>query len=237
MRVAPFFAVGALISVADLIFNRSQGVGGFGYSMIERVLIAARAVWFYVAKLLWPVDLGVIHPPWEVRAGDPLGWTALAAVVAVVAVLWLLRRRIGRGPLAGVLFFGVTLSPTLGFVDYNFMLFSFVADRYQYLGQHRPHRRDHRGGGARCGGGTPRRPAANCDGERGAGRGAARGPGHPHLAAGEPLPGRHHLLQPRHRAQPAGSGRASQSRQRVVEVGLPGRGSGRVSRGRGAAPG
>ena len=132
-RVAPFFAVGALISVADLIFNRSQGVGGFGYSVIERVLIAARAVWFYLGKLLWPVDLGVIHPPWEVRAGDPLGWTALAAVVAVVAVLWLLRRRIGRGPLAGVLFFGVTLSPTLGFVDYNFMLFSFVADRYQYL--------------------------------------------------------------------------------------------------------
>ena len=90
-------------------------------------------MWFYVGKLLWPVDLGVIHAQWEVRAGDPLGWAALAAVVAVVAVLWLLRGRIGRGPLAGVLFFGVTLSPTLGFVDYNFMLFSFVADRYQYL--------------------------------------------------------------------------------------------------------
>ena len=52
---------------ADLIFNRSQGVGGFGYSLIERGLIAARAVWFYLCKLLWPVDLGVIHPHWEVR--------------------------------------------------------------------------------------------------------------------------------------------------------------------------
>ena len=133
MRVAPFFAVGALISVADLIFNRSRGVGGLGYSLIERVLIAARAVWFFIGKLLWPVDLGLIYPHWEVRAADPLGWAAVAAVVAVIAALWLLRGRIGRGPLAGVLFFGVTLSPTLGFVDYNFMLFSFVADRYQYL--------------------------------------------------------------------------------------------------------
>ena len=133
VRLAPFFAVGALISVADLIFNRSRGVGGLGYSLIERALIAARAVWFYAGKLLWPVDLGAIYPHWEVRAADPLGWTALAAAVGIVTALWLLRRRIGRGPLAGVLFFGVTLSPTLGLVDYNFMLLSFVADRYQYL--------------------------------------------------------------------------------------------------------
>ena len=57
----------------------------------------------------------------------------IGAAIALVAALWLLRRRIGRGPLAGVLFFAVTLSPVLGFVDFNFMLFSFVADRYQYL--------------------------------------------------------------------------------------------------------
>ena len=39
----------------------------------------------------------------------------------------------GRGPLAGVMFFAVTLVPVLGFVDYGYMQFSFVADRYQYL--------------------------------------------------------------------------------------------------------
>ena len=96
LRIAPFFVVGALISVADLTFNRSLGVGGFGYSLIERALIAARAVWFYVGKLFWPVNLGSVYPHWEVRAADPLGWLALACAVAVVAVLWLLRRRIPR---------------------------------------------------------------------------------------------------------------------------------------------
>ena len=67
------------------------------------------------------------------REVDPLAWVGLGAAVALVAALWLLRRSIGRGPLAGLLFFTVTLSPVLGFVDFNFMLFSFVADRYQYL--------------------------------------------------------------------------------------------------------
>ena len=133
LRVAPFFVVGAAITAADLAFNRSRGVGGLGYSLLERTLIAARAVWFYVGKIFWPVDVGLIYPHWEVRVGDPLAWAGLAAAVGLVAALWLLRHRIGRGPLAGILFFGVTLSPTLGFVDYNFMLFSFVADRYQYL--------------------------------------------------------------------------------------------------------
>ena len=133
LRLAPFFVVGAAMTVADLLFNRSRGVGGFGYSLIERALIAARAFWFYVGKLFWPLDLAGIYPHWEVREADPLAWVGIGAAVALVAALWLLRRRIGRGPLAGLVFFGVTLSPVLGFVDFNYMLFSFVADRYQYL--------------------------------------------------------------------------------------------------------
>ena len=132
-RLAPFFVAGLAIALADLAFNRSKGVGGFDYSMVERTLIAARALWFYAGKLLWPVDLAVIYPRWEVDAGAPVAWTCLVAAVATAAALWLFRSRIGRGPLAGALFFAVTLSPVLGFVDYSYMQFSFVADRYQYL--------------------------------------------------------------------------------------------------------
>ena len=79
------------------------------------------------------MDLAGIYPHWEVRAADPLAWVGIGAAIVLVAVLWLLCRKIGRGPLAGLLFFAVTLSPVLGFVDFNFMLVSFVADRYQYL--------------------------------------------------------------------------------------------------------
>ena len=131
--LVPFFAVAIGITLADLAFYRTQVDYHFDYSLVERTLIAARALWVYVWQLVWPAYLPVLYPRWEVRLGDPLGWLALAALVALVAVLWQARERVGRGPLAGVLFFALTLSPVLGFVDFGFMGFAFVADRFQYL--------------------------------------------------------------------------------------------------------
>ena len=133
IRLVPFFAVGLAIAAADTSFYRSKEAISFDYSLIERVLIAAHALWFYVGKLLWPAGLAVIYPHWEVRVADPLAWGYVAAVVAAGAALWFLQHRIGRGPLAGALFFAITLAPVLSLMDFGYMQFSFVADRYQYL--------------------------------------------------------------------------------------------------------
>ncbi len=133
LRMAPFVAVAVGITVGDLSFYTSREPLELGYSLVERALIAARALWFYVGKLVWPANLAVIYPLWEIDAGDLRGWAYPVAAAALAAGLWLGRRRIGRGPLAGVLFFAVTLGPVLGFVDYGYMQFSFVADRFQYL--------------------------------------------------------------------------------------------------------
>ena len=132
-RLAPFAAIGAAIALADLAFYAGREPLALGWTLAERLLIASQALWFYAGKLLWPVDLIVIYPHWPVDASAPLAWGWPAALLALLAVLWLLRERLGRGPLAGVLFFAVTLSPVLGFVDFGYMQFSFVADRYQYL--------------------------------------------------------------------------------------------------------
>ncbi len=133
LRLAPFFLVGFAITLADLAYYTSREPLALDYSAIERILIAARALWFYVDKLLWPVDLIVIYPLWEIRADHLFGWVYVAAAAALGAALWHLRHRLGRGPLAAALFFVVTLSPVLGFVDYGYMQFSLVADRFQYL--------------------------------------------------------------------------------------------------------
>ena len=101
--------------------------------MVERALVAARALCWYAGKLLWPADLAVIYPGWEISAADPAAWLYVAGVVAVVGGLWLARRRTGRGALAGVAFFALALSPTLGFVDHPYMGISLVAERYAYL--------------------------------------------------------------------------------------------------------
>jgi tetratricopeptide (TPR) repeat protein len=53
--------------------------------------------------------------------------------LAVMVGLWLARRRIGRGPLVGVLILAGGLLPALGFINVYPMRFSFVADHFQYL--------------------------------------------------------------------------------------------------------
>ena len=115
------------------VFYQNREPLSLGFSLPERVLIAARALFFYAGKLLWPAELAVIYPHWDVDASELLSWGFVAAAMAVPALLWAFRRQIGLGPLVGAAFFAVTLSPVLGFVDYGYMQFSFVADRYQYL--------------------------------------------------------------------------------------------------------
>lgn len=133
LRTAPFFLTAAVITVADVAFYRTREVLTFDHSLPERLLIAGRALWFYAGRLLWPGDMPVIYPRWEIRAGDWAGWVWPVAALVSAALLWVLRGRLGRGPLVGAAFFAVTLSPVLGFVDYGYMQFAYVADRFQYL--------------------------------------------------------------------------------------------------------
>ena len=133
LHTVPFFVVGLVITLGDFAYYRPRESFMSDLSLIERPFLAARALWFYTTKLLWPDNLAVIYPHWDISAADPLAWGYLILAVAVPALLWRFRRQIGRGPLAGVLFFAVTLSPTLGFIDFGYMQFSYVADRFQYL--------------------------------------------------------------------------------------------------------
>lgn len=131
--VTPLMVIGFFATLADFLFYSSRESVTLDLSLVERLLLAARAVVFYATRLLWPDSLAGIYPLWDIRATDPMAWGYLVVALALPALLWRLRNRVGRGPLAGVLFFAVTLSPTLGFIDYGYMQFSFVADRFQYL--------------------------------------------------------------------------------------------------------
>ena len=127
------FAVSLFITLADLSFYTSREALSLGYSLIERLQIASHALWFYAGKLLWPSNLAVIYPHWEIGAADFVAWLYVLATAGVAALLWFGRHRIGRAPVAAVAFFVLTLAPSLGFIDYGYMQFSFAADRFQYL--------------------------------------------------------------------------------------------------------
>ncbi|MBI4916543.1 MAG: tetratricopeptide repeat protein [Acidobacteria bacterium] len=132
--VAPMLAMAAAMGLLTLLAERPLGaVGGTpAASLVERALVAGRALWFYVGKLLWPVGLSSIYPRWEVDA--TVAWQVLypMAAVAAIAALWLLRGRWGRGPLAAALCFAALVAPTTGIFAVNYHLYSFVADHFQY---------------------------------------------------------------------------------------------------------
>jgi tetratricopeptide (TPR) repeat protein len=134
-RVIPFFAIG-LASASITIRLEKSAVGAVGpewdFSLVDRILIAGRAVWFYAAELVWPYPLTITYPRWQIDSSAAWQYLFPAAAIVLIAALWKLRTRIGRGPLAAVLIFGGVLTPTLGFFDVYWFLYSFVADHFQY---------------------------------------------------------------------------------------------------------
>lgn len=131
----PFFLCGGAAGLFTAWVERTQiGAEGaaFELSLVERGLVAGRAVWFYLGKLVWPAELNFIYPRWNVSAAAAWQYAFPVAALAATAALWLRRAR-GRGPLAAWLLFGGTLFPVLGFLNVYPFVYSFVADHYQYL--------------------------------------------------------------------------------------------------------
>jgi len=105
----------------------------FNLSVGQRCLIAARALWFYLGKVLWPTDLTFIYPRWDVNTHLAWQYAFPVGVIAVFLFSIVSSRRGWRGPLFAILYFGVTLFPVLGFLNVYPFRYSFVADHFQYL--------------------------------------------------------------------------------------------------------
>ena len=136
VRAGPLMLIGVGLGLVTVYRERAgmdPNLTTHHLTAIERALRAARALWFYVAKLLWPANLMTFYPMWQVDSGAGRDYLFLGMFLAVLAALWLARRRLGRGPLVAALVFGLSLAPSLGFVDVNFMTMSYVADHFQYL--------------------------------------------------------------------------------------------------------
>jgi Flp pilus assembly protein TadD len=135
LPLLPFFAVGIVGGLTTtLIERRLVGAEGaaFGFTFVERCLIAGRVILFYLAKLTWPANLTFIYPRWDVS--QRVWWQYLYPLSAagLVGGLWAWRNR-SRAPLAAGLFFVGSLFPELGFLNVYLFRFSFVADHFQYL--------------------------------------------------------------------------------------------------------
>jgi tetratricopeptide (TPR) repeat protein len=137
MQIVPFVVLGVGMGLVAVWWERyHQGTTRAELtflSPIERILVASRAVWFYLSKIFWPSDLTFIYPRWNISRADLFDYIWLLAGIAAVAAICFLRRYFGRSVEVAAAFFVATLSPVLGFIMLYTFRFTFVADHYQYL--------------------------------------------------------------------------------------------------------
>src|SRR5262249_14021187 len=105
-------------------------LGEFG----ARCIIAGTVFWFYLSKLLMPLNLAFNYPRWPINAGSIVQYIYPVAAVAVIAAVVILRKKIGGwGTVIAVLIFAGTLFPAMGFFDVWPMQYGFAADHFVYL--------------------------------------------------------------------------------------------------------
>jgi len=137
LEIVPFVMLGVGIGLLAVWWERyHQGTNREVFtflSPIERILVASRAVWFYLSKIFWPSNLTFIYPRWNISPSDVLNYTWLIAGIGACVVIYFLRRFLGRSVEVAAAFFVATLSPVLGFIMLFTFRYTFVADHYQYL--------------------------------------------------------------------------------------------------------
>jgi len=136
LSLAPFFAAGLAMGLVTVWWELNI-VGAKGnewdLGLLDRLILPGRVALFYLGKLAYPSELVFIYPKWEVSASEVSQWAYTAALVGILAALFLLRKKVGRGPLASLLFFLLSLFPALGFFNIYPFQYSYVADHFQYL--------------------------------------------------------------------------------------------------------
>ncbi|HVX85920.1 MAG TPA: tetratricopeptide repeat protein [Phycisphaerae bacterium] len=139
----PMFVLAIGLGAVTAILERdTAGATGkeFAFSFLQRVVIAGDSVCFYIGKLFWPDPVMQIYPRFDIvaagaggKVGNPILYLGPVAAVLIALALWALRKKITRGPLAAYLIFVGGLFPVMGFINYYTMVYTFVADHYQYL--------------------------------------------------------------------------------------------------------
>lgn len=134
-QIVPFVLFSLAMGTVTMLWEYTRGAGGLALELnyLERFLLAARALWFYLGKIFWPMNLTFSYPKWNIDAAVPAQyiWPALWLIAAFC--IWRLRKRIGRGAIVAIVFFVVTLLPMLGFFSLYTFYYTYVADHYVYL--------------------------------------------------------------------------------------------------------
>jgi tetratricopeptide (TPR) repeat protein len=135
LQIAPFVAMGIAMGLLSIWWeNYHQGTEQLNLelSLADKLLIAGRALWFYLWKLFWPTNLMFSYPRWHIDPTKIWQYIYPAGYAMMLVCAWLWREKIGRAIATAILFFAAMLLPMLGFFSLFTFLYTFVADHYQY---------------------------------------------------------------------------------------------------------
>jgi tetratricopeptide (TPR) repeat protein len=130
-RALPYFALAIAVGLLH-IWREEVTAPALGLG--TRILVAARAAWFYVGTFLWPVDLVAMYPRWS--TDDVLSWglPALVSLLALAAIgVWRFQD-LPRTAWFAIAHCVINMALVVGIIWFPYMRHSFVADHLAYLG-------------------------------------------------------------------------------------------------------
>lgn len=135
-RVAPLLAMAVVVSVLTILFQSEGAIRGevvrpegFG----ARLAASGWAFWFYTFKTVWPTDLMMVYPRWNVDGRRPAAYLPTLLAVMLVLAFWHHRRTWGGAALTALGWYLLMLLPILGFFEMYFHIYALVADHWQYM--------------------------------------------------------------------------------------------------------
>jgi len=132
----PFFVISLAAGLATVWFQQTRAIGGDVVrpeGLLSRIATAGWAPWFYALKTVFPANLMMIYPRWELSNPNVLSFVPGLLYATCFVAGWFLRKRWGRGPLLAVVAHALMLLPILGVVDMYYSRFSLVSDHLQYF--------------------------------------------------------------------------------------------------------
>jgi tetratricopeptide (TPR) repeat protein len=136
IHTAPHFCLSLGFGLLSSWYQKHQALAGqelVSQNLWERLVVAARAFWFYLGKAFLPRNLTIAYPRWHTEISHPSAFVPVGLFIALVLICWKFRQGWGRHALFGVGAFAIALFPAMGFFDAQFLTMWQVSDHLQYL--------------------------------------------------------------------------------------------------------
>ena len=136
VHAVPFFLVSIVLGLVTIFFQHGRAIGGEPLpigGLDSRLALAGLTIFFYLATIVWPVNLLPVYPVWPIV--PPALWQFLAWPAIVGAGWWMWQRRTtwGRHAIFAFGFFLLMIAPVLGLIDISYMRLTWVADHFLYV--------------------------------------------------------------------------------------------------------